>query len=179
MLEVLVFGVLAGVDNLQVCSTIGLLPVRPARMHKLAAAFACSEIGGAVAGLFLGRALLALLGPWGTRVAPLAMLGCGAAVVLLALRSKDVDDAVNSDTVLVGLPLSLSVDNVIAGAGLSLSSRPLVTSAVVIGCVSGAMSAFGLYFGGWFRRFLPKRSEWAVGAFLCALAVRMMLTDAD
>lgn len=179
MIEILVFGALAGLDNLQVCSSIGLLPVRRRRMHELAAAFAVSEIGGAVVGLFLGRAILRLLGPVGTQMAPLAMLACGAAVLLLALRRKDVDKVVNSDTLLVGLPLSLSLDNVVAGAGISLSSRSVVTSAILIGCVSGAMSAAGLYFGGFLRRFLPRRSEVMVGAFLCVLAIRMLLTDSN
>jgi putative Mn2+ efflux pump MntP len=48
---------------------------------------------------------------------------------------------------------------------------------LVIGLVSAAMSCTGLYLGDWVRRFVPKRTEVVVGAYLCVLAVRMMLAE--
>jgi manganese efflux pump family protein len=179
MLEIAVFGLLAGLDNLQVCASLGLLPMRRSRIHLLAAAFCAGEILGALLGLLVGRGLIALLGEAASAVAPLAMLGCGCAVVWLAFRREDEDlqELVNHRALLLGLPLSLSLDNVVAGAGISFSSHPLVMSALVIGAISAAMSCVGLYLGRWFRRFLPERIELVVGVYLCFLAVRMMLTD--
>jgi putative Mn2+ efflux pump MntP len=179
MLEILIFGLLAGLDNLQVCSSLGLLPVRRGRLHLLAAAFAAGEILGALLGLLFGRGLIALLGETASSLAPFAMLGCGCAVMYLAFRRdrEDLEQLVNHRALVLGLPLSLSLDNVIAGAGISFSTYPLMTSALVIGVISASMSCMGLYLGSWIRRFLPERIELVVGVYLCFLAARMMLTD--
>jgi manganese efflux pump family protein len=181
MIEVALFGLAAGLDNLQVCSSLGLLPVERRRLHWLAMAFCASEIGGALIGLLLGRGLIELLGPAAESLAPVAMLLCGAAVLYLAFRREDQDMAtlINSRALLFGLPLSLSLDNVFAGAGISFSSFPLLTSALIIGAISATMACIGLYLGRYLRRFLPQRIELAVGVYLCFLAVRMMFGDGD
>lgn len=179
MFEILVFGFLAGLDNLQTCSSLGLLPIRRSRIHWLAAAFCAGEILGAMLGLLLGGGLIGLLGDAASSVAPVAMLGCGCAVVVLAFRrdDKDLEQLVNHRALLLGLPLSLSLDNVVAGAGISFSSHPLMMSGLIIGAISASMSCLGLYLGHWIRRLLPERIEVVVGVYLCVLAVRMMLTD--
>lgn len=179
MTEVLIFGLLAGLDNLQVCSSLGLLPLQRRRVHLLAAAFCASEIGGAVLGLLLGHGLLALLEPAASGLAPAVMLLCGAAVLYLAWRRDEPDLArlANHKALLLGLPLSLSLDNVVAGAAISFSSTPLIDAALVIGAISAAMSCIGLYLGHGLRRFLPERIELAVGLYLCFLAVRTLMTE--
>jgi len=181
MIEVLLFGIAAGLDNLQVCSSLGLLPVQRARLHWLAAAFCGSEIGGALVGLLLGKGFLALIGPAANTIAPLVMLACGGAVLFLAYRHQepDMSHLINNGPLLFGLPLSLSLDNVIAGAGISFSSVPLVAAATTIGVISAGMSCIGLYFGHWIRRFFPERIELLVGVYLCFLAVRMIFTDSN
>ncbi|MEN9864858.1 MAG: hypothetical protein RL748_448, partial [Pseudomonadota bacterium] len=74
MVEVVLFGLAAGLDNLQVCSSLGLLPVERRRLHWLALAFCLSEVGGALLGLLLGRGMISLLGPAANNLAPIAML---------------------------------------------------------------------------------------------------------
>jgi len=83
---------------------------------------------------------------------------------------------------LFGLPLSLSLDNLLGGAGISALGYPMVPAALLIGLVSAAMSCAGLYFGGTLRRFFPERFvasclEPAVGAYLCLLAVRLLIAN--
>jgi len=175
---ILVFGVLAGLDNLQVCSSIGMLPIRRARKHLYALAFSACETLSPLVGLAIGQALLRLSNGAVAKAGPAVLLACGVAVVVLALRSDDdVSGFVNGRGLLVGLPLSLSFDNLLAGVGLGAIHFPIVTSALVIGLVSAAMSCAGLYLGAWVRRFVPKRIEVVVGAYLCVLAVRMLFTD--
>ena len=84
----------------------------------------------------------------------------------------------NSRHMLFGLPLSLSLDNLLAGVGLGSIHYPVLFSALVIGLVSAAMSCTGLYLGNWLRRFVPKRSDVIVGAYLCLLAARMIFAGA-
>jgi putative Mn2+ efflux pump MntP len=85
-------------------------------------------------------------------------------------------------TALFGLPLSLSLDNLLGGAGISALGFPLAPAALLIGLVSAAMSCAGLYFGAWLRKVVRWRvAQWclepAVGAYLCLLAVRMIIAS--
>lgn len=177
MIELMIFGLLAGLDNLQVSASLALLPLARRRLHLLAAAFCAGEIGGALLGLLLGRALLNAIAPVAEWLAPAAMLFCGVIVLWLALRRGEADVArlanfANRRALLLGLPLSLSLDNVIAGAGIGVAGYPLLQSALIVGSLSAALACAGLYAGGWLRRFLPDRIELAVGAYLSVLAIR-------
>lgn len=174
MIELMIFGLLAGLDNLQVSASLALLPLARRRLHLLAAAFCAGEIGGALLGLLLGRALLNAIAPVADWLAPAAMLFCGVIVLWLALRRGEADLTrfANRRALLLGLPLSLSLDNVIAGAGIGVAGYPLLQSALIVGSLSAALACAGLYAGGWLRRFLPDRIELAVGAYLSVLAIR-------
>jgi putative Mn2+ efflux pump MntP len=174
MIELMIFGLLAGLDNLQVSASLALLPLARRRLHLLAAAFCAGEIGGALLGLLLGRALLNAIAPVAEWLAPAAMLFCGVIVLWLALRRGEADLTrfANRRALLLGLPLSLSLDNVIAGAGIGVAGYPLLQSALIVGSLSAALACAGLYAGGWLRRFLPDRIELAVGAYLSVLAIR-------
>jgi manganese efflux pump family protein len=174
---ILVLGVLAGLDNLQVCSSIGLLPLRKKRTHFLAAAFSFCEIAAAVLGVVLGHNLLSIFeGGTTTKFGALIMLVCGAIFLLLAVRQHDISRVVNGNAMLLGLPISLSLDNLVAGIGLGPSVCPAVYSALLIGFISAGMSCIGLYFGAWIRRLLPARMQPVLGAYICAVAIRVLCT---
>jgi putative Mn2+ efflux pump MntP len=183
---VLLFGVLAGVDNLQVCSSIGLLPLDRRRRHLLAAAFSLCETAAPLVGLSLGHLLLGLLGSAAAKAGPLLMLLCGAAVLVSSRTDHrflwSVSRPLAGRNLLFGLPLSLSLDNLLGGAGISALGYPMVPAALLIGLVSAAMSCAGLYLGGWLQRFFRERFvtrclEPAVGAYLCLLAVRLLIAN--
>lgn len=172
---VFLLGVVAGLDNLQVCSSLGLLPIGRARKQLFALAFSACETLAPLAGLAIGNLLLVTLGRVAAVAGPVAVLLCGVAVIVLALRERDVSEVVESRSVICGLPLSLSLDNLLAGVGLGAMHLPVLLSAVIMGLISAAMSCIGLYFGSWLRRFIPGRVEFVAGALLCALGVRMLL----
>jgi putative Mn2+ efflux pump MntP len=178
----LLFGVLAGLDNLQVCSSVGLLPMSRARMRLLAAGFVVCEVSAPLAGILVGRAALALIEPY-TRIAgPLTTIVCGAAVLAGAILGGREDRPAGDTRALFGLPLSLSLDNLVAGVGIGSLPCPAWVAALAIGLVSGGMSCAGLYGAAWLRRWfcrmVPARVEVLMGAYLCVLAVRMLLADA-
>jgi putative Mn2+ efflux pump MntP len=174
MTQLIIFGLLAGLDNLQLGASLALLPLARRRRHQLAAAFCVSEIGGALLGVLIGGALLTALAPLADWLALAAMLACGTIVLVLALRHEDNDLTrfVNRPVLLMGLPVSLSLDNVIAGAGIGVAGYPLTESALIVGLISAALACGGLYAGGWIRRFLPDRTELGAGIYLILLAFR-------
>ena len=172
MLEVAAFGVLAGLDNLQVSAALGLSRPRPRRLFALFAAFAACEALMPLAGLAAGGRLRAWL-PAVEAAGPVVLLLCGAAIPLHALREGEAREVVEGRWML-GLPLALSLDNLFAGVGLGSSGYPVLASALVVGTVSGAMCIAGLFAGGWLRRWIPGRAEVLSGGFLVLLALRSL-----
>ena len=211
---VLLFGVLAGVDNLQVCSSIGLLPL-DRRRHLLAVGFSLCEMAAPLLGLAMGHLLLGSLGGAAAKAGPVLMMLCGTGLLARRMpscptlhqngdpnrraltpgrptRGSAADQGVRPTgqaglTLLFGLPLSLSLDNLLGGAGISALGYPMVPAALLIGLVSAAMSCAGLYLGGWARGLVQWRGarsgvlarclEPAVGAYLCLLAVRLLIVS--
>jgi manganese efflux pump family protein len=172
MLELAAFGVLAGLDNLHVSAALGVARPRRGRLLALAAAFAACEALMPLVGLALGGALRRAV-PVLETAGPLVLLLCGAAILAQALREDD-DAAERAQTggwMILGLPLSLSLDNLFAGIGLGSAGYPVLLSAAVVGAVSGAMCLAGLFAGAAARRWLPVRAEAWSGAFLMAMAL--------
>jgi putative Mn2+ efflux pump MntP len=175
---VLVFGVLAGLDNLQVCSALGLLPMNRARRHSLAAAFGLCETVAPLAGLLAGHAALALAGAYARLAGPAMTICCGIAVLAWAVRGKP-EDTGRSSGMLFGLPVALSLDNVVAGLGISSLACPVWVAALAVGLTSAAMSCIGLYGAARFRAriacWLPSSMEAAAGGWLIILAARTLI----
>jgi putative Mn2+ efflux pump MntP len=169
MLEVAAFGVLAGLDNLHVSAALGVSRPRRGRLLALAAAFAACEALMPLAGMALGGALRRAV-PALQAAGPLVLLLCGAAILLHALREGDAREVVEGRWIL-GLPITLSLDNLFAGVGLGSAGYPVVASAAVVGAVSGGMCVAGLFAGAWLRRWVPGRAEVWSGAFLVVLAL--------
>jgi putative Mn2+ efflux pump MntP len=171
MLELVAFGVLAGLDNLHVSAALGVSRPRRGRLVALAAAFAACEALMPLVGLALGGALRRAV-PVLETAGPLVLLLCGAAILVQALRDDDeAERVVNGKWMILGLPLSLSLDNLLAGVGLGSAGYPVLLSAVVVGGVSGAMCLAGLFAGAAVRRWLPARAEAWSGALLMGMAL--------
>jgi putative Mn2+ efflux pump MntP len=173
--DLVAFGLVAGSDNLQTCSALGLLPLRRRRLHLLAAAFSLSEIGAAAAGLALGHALHGSLSAIAAWVPPLVLLACGVLALVRLLGGSDVAPLANRGVFLFGMPLSLGLDNLATGAGIGAADYPLVPAVLAVGAISAAMSCIGLYFGAWLRgrRLLPARAALLPAIWLCAAGLRM------
>ena len=174
---VLILGLLAGLDNLEVCSCIGILQLSKQRRRRLAAAFSLCEIAAPLAGLAVGHVILSMLQPVTAKAAPIMILVCGAIVLFRAIRQPDLDSEARENWMLFGLPVFLSLDNLTVGAGISAIAGPTVLPALSIGAISAAMSCAGLYGGVWLRRLAPARMEVVAGSYLCLLAVRMWISD--
>jgi manganese efflux pump family protein len=169
MLEVAAFGVLAGLDNLHVSAALGISRPRRGRLLALAGAFAACEAFMPLVGLAAGGALRRTV-PALQAAGPIVLLLCGAAILLHALRDDDAREVVEGAW-MMGLPLTLSLDNLFAGVGLGSAGYPVLASALIVGLISGAMCVAGLFAGGWIRRWVPGRAEVWSGAFLVALAL--------
>jgi manganese efflux pump family protein len=169
-------GVLAGLDNLQVAAAISLTPITRARRVLFALAFCAFEISTPLAGLLLVRLLHARFGAWIDRASPLIIVSCGVVILLLALKgSDDLEKLVNNRWTVVGLPLSLSFDNLLIGVSLGTFGYPLPLAAAVVGSVSACMCLIGMAGGTRLRRWIPDYAQVVSGLYLIAIAAMMWM----
>lgn len=175
MKTVLLLGLLVGLDNLQVGAALGLVPSRARRRWLLALAFGVCETGMPLAGLALGGWVQRLAGAWADGIGAAVLALCGAVIVVSALRGGEDAAAMDGRLAWIGLPISLSLDNLFAGVGLGSLGYPVIVSALVIGLVSSCLCLLGLLGGAWIARWVPERAEILGGVYLIGLAVFRLL----
>jgi manganese efflux pump family protein len=171
----LLSGLLAGVDNLQACLAIGLLPLKPDQRRRYAIAFSTAETVAPLLGLTLGGLLLPALFEHLDNSSPLILLLCGLGILALAIKNREVAPWFVRPGMMIRLPLLLSVDNLLAGIGLSAIHAPVLASVLIIGATGAAMSCAGLYLGASIRAIVPRRLEFAAGVYLCLLSIGMLM----
>jgi putative Mn2+ efflux pump MntP len=77
--------------------------------------------------------------------------------------------------VLFGIPLSLSLDNLLAGPGLGMLGFPPVFTTAVFGATTAMTTFLGLQLGGVVARFIPLRADLLSGIGLSVMAVVLAL----
>jgi len=137
----------------------------------MAIAFGLCEAVTPLLGLLIGHLVKRSLLSFAEAMGPFILVSCGSLMIGLALKGQDVSKVANSTWMIVGLPLSLSIDNLVAGVGLASAGYPVLFSALVIGLISGAMSLFGLFLGDRVGKWLPEKTEVLSGAYLIVIAL--------
>lgn len=166
MIAFALLGVIAGLDNLQVAVAVSMTPLTT--RWRFAVAFAVCEIVSPMLGAMGVRSL-------GFDVAPLVVAACGLAIIGFALTERGVAPLVNSRWAVIGLPLSLSFDNLLLGAGAGAAGISPLAAAATIGCVSASMALLGIAAGARLRRWIPEKIEIVSGVYLVAIAATMWL----
>ncbi|HEX6097294.1 MAG TPA: manganese efflux pump [Thermoanaerobaculia bacterium] len=182
-MNLILLGLLAGLDNVQVAAALGVAGLAPRRRALLAAMFALTESLSPILGVVLADQLGTRLGFSFAGIGPYVVLGCGAAIVLLALfGGDDADDnaakrLANSRWTLFGLPLSLSIDNVFVGISAGTLGYPPLLAAAAIGGISALLCVAGIAFGDRLHRLVPRRPELVSGGALIAIAASMWIRN--
>lgn len=166
MIAFALLGVVAGLDNLQVATAISMTPLTT--RWRFAVAFAICEIASPMLGAMGVRSL-------SFDVAPLVVAACGLAIIGFAFSERGVAPIVNSRWAVIALPLSLSFDNLLLGAGAGAAGISPLAAAATIGCVSASMCLAGIAAGARVRRWIPEKIEIVSGVYLVAIAATMWL----
>ena len=172
---VLLFAIMSGADNFQVACGLGMLPVGRARKWVLGASFGVCEAAMSLAGLWMGALLRIHVFSGASLAGAIALLASGVVLIYLALNDRELEGAANSAWMIFGLPLSLSLDNLVAGAGLGANGYPVLWCAALIGLICTAMSVVGLFLGERVRSLLPGRAGALAGVWLVLLATRSLM----
>jgi putative Mn2+ efflux pump MntP len=171
MIEVLALGFFLSLDNFRSSIAIGTIPFRFRRAVQIAIVFGVWDGLAPLVGGVLGHYVGQRMGPIADYVGP-ALLGIYGLYLLIGALRKPAPDEIDQPWVtLFGMPLSLSVDNLLAGTGLGLLGFSPFVSAVVFGTMTAVMSLVGLCIGRFAARLIPMRSDLVGGISLVAAAI--------
>jgi manganese efflux pump family protein len=174
---VLLIGFVVGLDNFRVAVGLGTLNFTQQRRIQIALAFCLCEALAPLVGLTIGKVLIERIRPWVEAIGPIVLGGSGVYVIYYTLRHKEADRLSYSRWVIFGLPLSLSLDNLLAGVGLGIVGLPVLLAAIVIGLICGMMCVIGLLIGSTVAKYLPSESELLSGVILLVLAAALVVGD--
>ena len=173
MVTLLLLGFTLGLDSFRVSLVLGTLKPRPMQQAQIAVAFGLCDGLAPLAGLYLGQTLVQYAGVWVEHLGPAVICAYGIYVIYVARRYAGRETMDGDRWIVLGLPLSLSLDNLVAGAGLGMIGFPVLLSVVVIGAMSGLMALAGLRFGSAAVKRLGIKSELVSGIALVLIAITL------
>ena len=158
-------------DNFRSSIALGTVPFGFRRAVQIALVFGFWDAVAPLVGGLLGQYFGEAVGPVAEYVGPAVLGAYGLYLLVGAVRHPEPDEVEHTWVTLFGLPLALSVDNLIAGAGLGLLGVSPVIPAIGFGLVTAVMSFAGLCVGRAAVRVIPVRADLLSGISLLAAAV--------
>ena len=171
MIAVIVLGFFLSLDNFRSSIAIGTIPFGFRRAVQIAVVFGVWDGLAPLAGDLVGRFIGSEIGPITDYIGP-ALLGAYGLYLLIGTLRKPAREEIDQPWVtLFGMPLSLSVDNLLAGTGLGLLGFSPFVPAVVFAIMTVVMSLAGLCIGRFAARMIPIRPDLVSGISLVAAAI--------
>lgn len=169
----LLLGFVLSLDSFRVSLALGALKLLPVRQAQIILAFGVCDGIAPLIGLLIGQSIVTHIGPWVEHLGPLVLCAYGIWVIYAARRQEGNETQKEFPWMVLGLPLSLSLDNLIAGTSLGLIGFPVLISVGVIGAMSALMSLAGLFLGKTVSNRLAQKSELLGGTALVLIALVM------
>lgn len=177
IVALLVLGFTLSLDNFRASIALGTLPFSRVRAVQVALTFGLWDGLAPLAGVLLGRYVNSLIGRIAEYLGPAVMGVYGLYLLVSAFRTatpKEIDHT----WALFGIPLLLSLDNLLAGTSLGLLGFPPVLSAAIFAAITAVMSFAGLYLGRATGRLIRIRADLLSGIALVIMAVVLAVESA-
>ena len=174
MISLLILGFVLSLDNFRLAIALGAFKLSWRRALRIAVVFGLWDGFSPLVGLLIGRYFGQEIGPVADIVGPIVLLVYGLYLVIRSLQTEAPED-LDERMALFGIPLSLSLDNLLAGTGLGMLGFPPVFTAAVFGTITALMTFVGLQLGGVAARFIPIRSDFLSGMGISIMAVVLAL----
>ena len=169
-------------DNFRTSIILGPLRLRWTRVVMVAAVFGFWDAVAPLIGLLFGNFLAEAIGEIADYIGPATLAIFGTYLLIQAYRhwNNEPDEMEDSWTIF-GLPLPLSIDNLVGGAGLGLLGFNPWISALVLGLMTFVLTMVGLLLGRLIARLvrLNVRYELLTGAGLVIQAIVLAVLAAQ
>ncbi|MFE4410487.1 manganese efflux pump MntP family protein [Streptomyces sp. NPDC056821] len=172
--EMLGLGFVLSLDNFRVSIALGTVPFGLKRAMQVALTFGLWDAVMPLVGLLIGREIGEAVGGVADVVGAVALGGYGLYLVISSLRNPEPDE-LDHPWALFGIPLTLSLDNLVAGASLGILGLSPWFSAPVFGLVTAVMSLIGLQLGQAAARLIRIRADLVSGVSLIIAAAVLPL----
>ena len=177
MVTLLLLGFALSLDSFRVSVGLGTLKLSRLRQLQIVIAFGVCDAVAPLIGLLIGKSLLEFVGSWVEHLGPLLLCAYGVYVIYIAQRCASREASEADRWLVLGLPLSLSLDNLVAGTSLGMIGFPLVMSVAIIGAMSALLSLAGLWLGRTAAGLLRIRAELIGGVVLIFIALSFVVED--
>ncbi len=175
MLTLILLGFALSLDSFRVSLGLGALKLRPLRQFQVAFAFGLCDALAPLVGLLIGQSVLTYVGSWVEPLGPFLLCAYGVYVVYVGRRCAEKETGETDRWIVLGLPLSLSLDNLVAGTTLGMIGSPLLLSVIIIGAMSALMSYAGLLLGSLAVNLFKIKAELIAGVALIFIALSLAL----
>jgi putative Mn2+ efflux pump MntP len=163
-------GLTLSLDNFRTSIVLGAIGLGWRRSLHVAAVFGFWDGLAPLAGILVGHYLGQKIGATADYVGAGALAAYGLYLVIEAWRTPEPEDP-DQRWALFGLPLPLSVDNVVAGTSLGLLGFSPWLAPPLFGATTFLMSLVGLQLGRAGARFIPIRSDLMTGVGLVVMGI--------
>ncbi|MFD7479886.1 manganese efflux pump MntP family protein [Streptomyces sp. NPDC059837] len=170
--EILVLGFVLGLDNFRVSIALGTIAFGLKRAVQVALTFGLWDAIMPLVGMLIGRQIGESIGDVADLVGAATLGGYGLYLIISALRNPEPDE-LDQPWVLFSIPLTLSLDNLFAGASLGILGLSPWFSAAVFGVITAVMSLIGLQLGRAAARLIRIRSDLLSGVALIIAAATL------
>ncbi|MEU6005989.1 manganese efflux pump [Streptomyces sp. NPDC047453] len=172
--EMLGLGFVLSLDNFRVSIALGTVPFGLNRAMQVALTFGLWDAVMPLGGLLIGREIGEAVGGVADVLGAVALGGYGLYLVISSLRNPEPDE-LDHPWALFGIPLTLSLDNLVAGASLGILGLSPWFSAPVFGLITAVMSLIGLQLGRAAVRLIRIRADLVSGVSLIIAAAVLPL----
>jgi putative Mn2+ efflux pump MntP len=172
MISLLLLGITLSLDNFRTSVVLGAMQLSWRRAVKVALVFGFWDGLAPLVGILVGDYVGQRIGSTADYAAAGALATYGVYLVVQAWRTPEPEDP-DERWALLGLPVPLSVDNVVAGTSLGLLGVSPWLAPPLFGAVTAVMSLIGLQLGRVAAQFIHIRSDLLTGVGLVVMAILM------
>jgi manganese efflux pump family protein len=167
--DLLIIGFTLSLDNFRTAIALGALRLEWRQAGQVALAFGFWDAVAPLLGILVGRYLDRRIGSTAEYVGAIALGAYGLYLLVQAWRTAAPEEY-DRLRALFGLPLPLSLDNVVAGTSLGLIGFSPWLAAPIFGAITALVSLIGLQLGRAAAHFIRIRSDVLAGVALVVMA---------
>jgi manganese efflux pump family protein len=172
--DLFILGITLSLDNFRTAIVLGGLRLTWPRALRMALMFGFWDAVAPLVGILAGAYLAQSIGATADYVGAAALAAYGAYLVIHAWRSPEPDE-LDERWAVLGLPLPLSLDNIVAGTSLGLLGFSPWLAPPLFGVITALMTFVGLQIGRAAARFIHIRSDLLTGVALILSAIVLLL----
>jgi putative Mn2+ efflux pump MntP len=168
--NLLILGIALSLDNFRTAIALGALRLTRRHAVQVALVFGFWDTVAPLVGILGGDYFAQTIGSTAEYVGAVVLAAYGLYLLVQAWRTPAPEE-LDPRWALFGLPLPLSVDNVVAGTSLGLLGVSPWLAAPLFGAITALMTFVGLELGRAAAHFIHLRSDLVTGVALVIMAI--------